>query len=989
MAAQPLNIEQQAPAVPPEAYQKSQPIGAPVSTQQSGSYSTTPESPIVVHFPHPTQSMNVAFPRLMSFSDIEAAAKRIYAEHIAPTLSDAGTALKQDVQGMVSSPSVNDVLRPNEQMKQQALQPPLSMAEQGRVQNYDERLAGYSLPYRATAGAASALGMNVEGTEQAAKEGSVGGVIGHAATPLVQLAAGELLGRAIPEAPRLLREERGEAEVPFTKTRKANEESSTNAPTFFSKLERVANEKVNAASGDQILSTLRNNGVKESEIQWTGVDDYLKGKAKVSKADLQQYINDHKIELKDVNLGVTPESEQHTQLAKQRDKLYAENNRIWQDNFKYDPTGLFTELVQAMKQGTDLGIKQTIDKMPDAYKQPARRFVQTDRQVVDLDNQMSKLQYQIDHSGVQEPRYEKYTLAGEKSNYQEKLLMLPDRNEARIADITRQLDEMSNRPAAEHAAHPEWKDEWDRLQTERTRLSSGKAAQQAYDDFVQRMQNKYMAGGQWAQKINAAEEAERVRLSEAVRNVRESETNKFQSTHFDQPNVVAHVRYSDRPALDGKKTLFLEEAQSDWAQKGKQEGYNDPNVRTALEKQIADLEQERAELMHSGNGPEGAADDKQIARYEEINRTLTGLKRTFNATHKGVPDMPFKQTWHELVMKRMLRHAAENGYDRLAWTTGEQQAERYDLSKHVSEVSYDPEEHELYARDHSGKEVIHETGVAPEQIADYIGKEPAQKLIKAANDWKSSYNTDDWKVEPQEFKPKPEDEISREKAFNTLTWGKKITVGTPAEFGYNYKTLDHENQVHFTPENAKFYSGSKSFFVRNPNGDLWLERDGKPTTFNSEKDAKKFIESMAEQDKRAEGLPKLSGLDLKVGGEWARNLYDEMIPSFLNKYGKRWGAKVGQTQITSGNSLSIEYDPKYQKEPWHVVQHGRDGRKLLGTWKSEAAAKTFLNDRQKAENTTVHSIEITPEMKKSVLQGQPIAKAQPAWVGAVQELAKA
>src|SRR5438445_9959717 len=117
--------------------------------------------------------------------------------------------------------------------------------------------------------------------------------------------------------------------------------------------------------------------------------------------------------------------------------------------------------------GTELDIKQSIDRMPDAYKQPARRFVESDRQMVDLDNQISKLQYQIDHSTIKEPRYEKYTLSGEKSNYQEKLLTLPAKNESRIAEIDKQLNEMSNRPSAEHAAHPEWKDQWDNLKNER------------------------------------------------------------------------------------------------------------------------------------------------------------------------------------------------------------------------------------------------------------------------------------------------------------------------------------------------------------------------------------------------------------------------------------------------------------------------------------------------------------------------------------------
>lgn len=43
-----------------------------------------------------------------------------------------------------------------------------------------------------------------------------------------------------------------------------------------------------------------------------------------------------------------------------------------------------------------------------------------------------------------------------------------------------------------------------------------------------------------------------------------------------------------------------------------------------------------------------------------------------------LPDAPYKQTseWATLAAKRMLRWAAENGYDEMAWTTGEVQTER-------------------------------------------------------------------------------------------------------------------------------------------------------------------------------------------------------------------------------------------------------------------------------------------------------------------------
>jgi hypothetical protein len=47
-------------------------------------------------------------------------------------------------------------------------------------------------------------------------------------------------------------------------------------------------------------------------------------------------------------------------------------------------------------------------------------------------------------------------------------------------------------------------------------------------------------------------------------------------------------------------------------------------------------------------------------------------------------------------------------------------------------------------------------------------------------------------------------------------------------------------------------------------------------------------------------LPEISGLDLKVGGEWAHALYDHAIPNFINKYLKKWGGKVGTTYIPVG-----------------------------------------------------------------------------------------
>jgi len=233
--------------------------------------------------------------------------------------------------------------------------------------------------------------------------------------------------------------------------------------------------------------------------------------------------------------------------------------------------------------------------------------------------------------------------------------------------------------------------------------------------------------------------------------------------------------------------------------------------------------------------------------------------------------------------------------------------------------------------------------------------------------------------------------LSQQRAVNALSWGHKVTMGMPAEFGYNYTTIDNPNQLQYAPKGAEFFSGAKSFVIRDPNGDLLYGQGGKPELFDTAKQANEHIDLMLLVDRQASGdtLPKLSGLDLKVGGEWARNLYDRAIPNFLKGYAKRWGAKVGPTDLSSGKTFTVEYNPAYEKEKWGVYEHGKDGSHLRGTWKSEEAAKTYLRDLQKADKTTVHSIDLTPELKRSVLQGQPIAKVEPSWQDAVNQLATA
>ena len=48
---------------------------------------------------------------------------------------------------------------------------------------------------------------------------------------------------------------------------------------------------------------------------------------------------------------------------------------------------------------------------------------------------------------------------------------------------------------------------------------------------------------------------------------------EFRSSHWEEPNVLAHARVNDREIPGVGKSLHIEEIQSDWHQAGRKEGY--------------------------------------------------------------------------------------------------------------------------------------------------------------------------------------------------------------------------------------------------------------------------------------------------------------------------------------------------------------------------------------------------------------------------------
>jgi len=224
-------------------------------------------------------------------------------------------------------------------------------------------------------------------------------------------------------------------------------------------------------------------------------------------------------------------------------------------------------------------------------------------------------------------------------------------------------------------------------------------------------------------------------------------THKYRGGHYDEPNVLAHIRTNERD-VGGRKALHIEEIQSDWHQQGQKKGYGmgatDAEVKAAaaiLRERSVAYETKRAELVAilkeeakpfvlseadlytelSGNSELDALNDQ----VHSASQNAQSLRR---AQFEGVPDAPFKKNWHELAFKRALTEAVNDpSIERLTWTTGAVQADRYDLSKQISEVHLSGSNFVAY--DHDGNTVIKQTGVRDEDLPELIGKEAAEKLL--------------------------------------------------------------------------------------------------------------------------------------------------------------------------------------------------------------------------------------------------------------------
>jgi hypothetical protein len=418
---------------------------------------------------------------------------------------------------------------------------------------------------------------------------------------------------------------------------------------FYSAAEQAAlNLARNKGTGQSFLNDLmKAPDVKKEELAFTGLDDFLANKPNVTKQEIQDFIGQNKVAVNEVVSGA-PIVEDPLGIAKRKavfDKYEPEIQDLYRRIDKpeyvvYDP-----ETNKVLKNYTnyDDALLDNLDPMGAFAKtktalRPKENSRQLQQQITDIQNlrdAQADALYTIPESTP--TKFGKFQLPGGE-NYREIRLTLP------------------NKP-----------------------MDAGMAAENWYTQFIKR-------GGDsdWSQLHPDRRQEIMNSMPAEARNL--SASPEYRSSHFDEPNILAHMRVNDRIDADGKKMLLVEEIQSDWHQAGREKGYKSADSAkaqqefTAYSTELANKYNLNPEQNLSMYGTLKGMKPDEVAKYDR-------LQSAWISTKEGVPDAPFKDTWYQLALKRLTKYAADNGYERIGLTTGQQQANRYKLSNEVDEIN--------------------------------------------------------------------------------------------------------------------------------------------------------------------------------------------------------------------------------------------------------------------------------------------------------------
>ncbi|MDF2461972.1 MAG: hypothetical protein K0Q43_207 [Ramlibacter sp.] len=427
------------------------------------------------------------------------------------------------------------------------------------------------------------------------------------------------------------------------------------------------------------LAGLKRRGVSPNEIEWSGLPEWLALQSdKVTPDQVRDFLGVNGVSVQEVSYGGEHANNELDELI------------VRMTTFGFHVERDMTSGIGSILRNSD-GASFDWDDEADTFvcaESEERVPSQVDRIAREIGNI-------VDSRGDSETvvpeaggtRYSKYAIPGGE-NYRELLLTLPGRGEGDDPAVKR-LADLEAKRAQGALSEADWK-ELEQLRAE-TGLHSPAAV--------------FAAAGE------------------------------YRTTHWTERNVLAHIRFDERRDADGRRVLFVHEIQSDWAQEGKKQGFDTAEAKATR----AELEREadalRAEANEIQKTPYEKQSPEQGRRLHEVQLRLAQIRET-KPLRTNVPVAPFvgaTDAWVTLAIKRLVKLAVDEGFERVAIISGEQAADLYGLRKEVDSLTVWGDAREGYYFEARRARVVvvadRGTPLSGEQLADYLGADMASRAI--------------------------------------------------------------------------------------------------------------------------------------------------------------------------------------------------------------------------------------------------------------------
>ena len=567
---------------------------------------------------------------------------------------------------------------------------------------------------------------------------------------------------------------------------KAITNAVTKSPVFKSAVKETVEQKITKGPGDQIYNTIKNTpGVKESELKWIGLESFLKDKKNVSQQEILDFIEANRIDVNERRFGAAERQGDEPKDLKDftDDEFLKLENKIFEDieagrvrdeyryvadhisylrtaNFQrldnfginkkefYDdlPSEFTAQNYNMSNYMSDNYLWRAVDGLDDSFASPIGYdyWESTFADFYEVFAIKSKSTNQLVDDALELELYENFalkemTLPDEmirnadvnngfhiQSDAFDKFKKYLDDNGAYIARYNKMEIPKDQRKAV-------FNETMIRSNEEMYYQNSGDmdSISQAMEEYVGAGLNRgkyeqYTApGGEAYSEIvfTLSKGGENLGNTIPIETPVTKRETAFSlglrsSPHFDVSGEIAHVRFKTRDQ-GNMRILSVEEMQSDLVQAVKQSNEREIDQMRTNYLSRRSMEQQQANVF------ENISED-EVQAYLKNNDPKDLIK-----------DFPFKNNWYELVLKRLIRYAADNGYDAISIPKAKIIQDRYNLTRRINKLNitaYFPERQEIgiMGRDQDGITEFDDLYTF-EKLKKEFGEDVQKKIIDLAS----------------------------------------------------------------------------------------------------------------------------------------------------------------------------------------------------------------------------------------------------------------